>query len=787
MIILSKTLTSANQDFISVGINQDSSFILSEEFGQFFGNLLLGFSSGTLTTGANRVNTGLQGSVEVVVIPSGLYSVVFLSAFNIDRNTLISASININYSNIVQSNNTTINVKPFIQNNSNYEYLNYAESDRITNVIRENISFQNNGNYDLSNVLVPLNNSVLWNRNTHVAVLLDAISTSGGLKTASASSLTIVYKASKPIAPTNPIASGQNSSAYLSWTTPTDNGGDNIIDYNIRYYNITSNSSFSINTFSNNSNFVLNNLNNNDSYVFSVAAINRVGTGNYSFESSVFIPKETINIASLTYNDANYTRIRLRRDSSINWNDTNPVLALGEAGFETDTRFLKVGNNLSAWNELDYIRVPNSSISFPSPPSIRLPIGDSSSTSNTRLICDLSNNERLNIIGLEGIDIEYIPISNSIIWRLNKFFSPFSSGTLASPNSIGRPGEVVYDDSHIYVCVRTNFWKKIVVDNSFWFVPNVMSISNSSGLYPSTTSIFTSGNTITYSSDGDPYPAKASAFMTNNGVSPRAFFMDSREISDQTYYFTFPYRAGLAFGFPELAISGYNGILNNGSLISGPATSNENLGIFPAPSGFNYNRQFFDNFFKLDNCGGYVDSSGIYSYYNGKFLKNCWNDTKVYTSNSYYLQNNYINDHFRHSDGHSKILGFSFDGYPIYGPFGYVNPSGSGDGIVFLTSSYVSYTDDDHRPLNWKYTNSISVNNFNYILGPGAFVQDFYYTPDSGLLDEHNGRYAITPEFPKGTYAYYLTFSTTELLIPTYPYIIGNYSYNQKIKVFHNV
>ena len=28
-------------------------------------------------------------------------------------------------------------------------------------------------------------------------------------------------------------------------------------------------------------------------------------------------------------------------------------------------------------------------------------------------------------------------------------------------------------------------------------------------------------------------------------------------------------------------------------------------------------------------------------------------------------------DYSRHADGHSKILGMAFDGYPIYGPYGY--------------------------------------------------------------------------------------------------------------------
>ena len=38
------------------------------------------------------------------------------------------------------------------------------------------------------------------------------------------------------------------------------------------------------------------------------------------------------------------------------------------------------------------------------------------------------------------------------------------------------------------------------------------------------------------------------------------------------------------------------------------------------------------------------------------------------------VNSNIQGDYKRHADGHSKILGMSFDGYPIYGPYGYSNP-----------------------------------------------------------------------------------------------------------------
>lgn len=48
------------------------------------------------------------------------------------------------------------------------------------------------------------------------------------------------------------------------------------------------------------------------------------------------------------------TRIKLRRGLSTQWTATNPVLALGEPGFETDSNKLKIGNGTSAWTALPY-------------------------------------------------------------------------------------------------------------------------------------------------------------------------------------------------------------------------------------------------------------------------------------------------------------------------------------------------------------------------------------------------------------------------------------------------
>jgi hypothetical protein len=53
----------------------------------------------------------------------------------------------------------------------------------------------------------------------------------------------------------------------------------------------------------------------------------------------------------------------------------------------------------------------------------------------------------------------------------------------------------------------------------------------------------------------------------------------------------------------------------------------------------------------------------------------------------------------------------------------------------------------------------------------GAYMEDFEYVPGLGDLDEHNGRFCITPEYPNGIYCYYATLDDN--LVPTFPYLIG--------------
>jgi hypothetical protein len=112
------------------------------------------------------------------------------------------------------------------------------------------------------------------------------------------------------------------------------------------------------------------------------------------------------------------------------------------------------------------------------------------------------------------------------------------------------------------------------------------------------------------------------------------------------------------------------------------------------------------------------------------------------------------------SSKHSPIVGYAWDGYPIYGPFGYANTDGTG-GITRMKTSYAtkSYT---------TRTNGPAVNTQYPI---GCFIEDWQYTAGSGHLDDHNGRFCKTPDYPNGTYAYFTTVDAS--LKPVYPYFIG--------------
>lgn len=57
------------------------------------------------------------------------------------------------------------------------------------------------------------------------------------------------------------------------------------------------------------------------------------------------------------------TVIKIRRDSSTNWESVDPILANGELGFDVTSGLFKVGNGTDAWTAIDYVSDTDAAIS----------------------------------------------------------------------------------------------------------------------------------------------------------------------------------------------------------------------------------------------------------------------------------------------------------------------------------------------------------------------------------------------------------------------------------------
>jgi hypothetical protein len=132
------------------------------------------------------------------------------------------------------------------------------------------------------------------------------------------------------------------------------------------------------------------------------------------------------------------------------------------------------------------------------------------------------------------------------------------------------------------------------------------------------------------------------------------------------------------------------------------------------------------------------------------------------------------------STQHSPLIGFAYDGFPIYGAYAYKNVDGTG-GITRMKSSF---TVRNITVRNTLYTGT------SVTAGPaisatyplGYFREDYQYnatsaaTPD--YLDIHNGRFCVTPEYPNGIYCYFATVDQN--WNSAYPYVVGPTFYGVK-------
>lgn len=121
------------------------------------------------------------------------------------------------------------------------------------------------------------------------------------------------------------------------------------------------------------------------------------------------------------------------------------------------------------------------------------------------------------------------------------------------------------------------------------------------------------------------------------------------------------------------------------------------------------------------------------------------------------------------STQHSPLIGYAFDGFPVYGAFGYANTNGTG-GIKRIESSYNlrNITQRTHYADGTDVTDGPAVSTTFPL---GYYREDYEFIANSGDLDEHNGRFCVTPEYPNGIYCYFATVD--ENWNSAYPYLIG--------------
>lgn len=153
----------------------------------------------------------------------------------------------------------------------------------------------------------------------------------------------------------------------------------------------------------------------------------------------------------------------------------------------------------------------------------------------------------------------------------------------------------------------------------------------------------------------------------------------------------------------------------------------------------------------FDSCVGHADGSGEYHHHvNPKCLYD-----------------------YSKTDVHSPLLGFAFDGFPIYGPHGYSIATDTTSAIKKLVSGYKTRSITDRSTLG---NGTVLSSQYQ---GPaidsqyplGSFLEDYEYVASGADLDYYNGRYCKTPEYPNGIYAYFVNADDNGNGV--YPFVVG--------------
>jgi len=286
-----------------------------------------------------------------------------------------------------------------------------------------------------------------------------------------------------------------------------------------------------------------------------------------------------------------------------------------------------------------------------------------------------------------------------------------------------------------------------------------------------------SGSNITMTASGIPYHSFWSGAAANVPYV-------------QSYNKTWTYRGGTnTTGTQATLGGGAIGYWLNGVVAFNPSAQGGAPGGYTTFPNWHYNAAYeagedYGYSFGEDLAGGHPAPQGVglgsYHYHDGSMIvTGAWTNGTGHESGIYGVTGlpessviPYLRGGLVRSDGHSKIMAISADGYPIYGPYGYATGNNAASGVRRMVPGYAlnpTFVANNARTTNGT-TPPVTV---QYPLG--MFVEDWLYV-GGGDLDIHNGRYCVTPEYPAGTYAYFLAFDAENR--PTYPYVIGNTYYS---------
>lgn len=274
-------------------------------------------------------------------------------------------------------------------------------------------------------------------------------------------------------------------------------------------------------------------------------------------------------------------------------------------------------------------------------------------------------------------------------------------------------------------------------------------------------------------------------YITATGIPayPTGPFLDGNpsNAQNQSAIFKLPLSPAKNTGTPTATIGGNIGVFINGvalfdyrdgvawntatqSLCGGPGRS-------PCPGGpgasMPWNRDAIPAEMKGFDCSKAHPAMGNYHHHQNPSAFKLDKNVVSTICNLYDADGLYAID----STKHSPLLGFTYDGFPIYGAYGFKNADGTG-GIVRIKSGYKlrNITTRTHWADGTDVDNGPDVNS-TYPLGYFREDYEFVTHAEEDCLDVHNGRFCITPEYPKGTYAYFATVDAN--WNSAYPYVVG--------------